>query len=237
MRSAAMGGTAGWARLQEGEEHEEHRRRTEERRAAVTAEVQQDEAEDQLARHRASDMPSLAAMAAYLAPGGKAAQYFSSAVSKFMTAERAREQGGAAQPAGPGSPRLARRALRPVSDPGRREDVASVQASDAAIVAQMTEAREKLEAARVAFDVFDVDGSGSLSMNELRMILARPMSDGTQALSDLEIDNILATFDVDGNGELDFEEFAVMWSAMPSEQPERGTQSRAPKKLDRQGRA
>ena len=146
MRSAAMGGTAGWARLQEGEEHEEHRRRAEERRAAVTAEVQQDEAEDQLARHRASDMPSLAAMAAYLAPGGKAAQYFSSAVSKFMTAERAREQGGAAQPAGPGSPRLARRALRPVSDPGRREDVASVQASDAAIVAQMTEAREKLEA-------------------------------------------------------------------------------------------
>ena len=94
--------------------------------------------------------------------------------------------------------------------------------------------REKLEAARVAFDVFDVDGSGSLSMDELRMILARPTSDGTQALSDSEIDNIVATFDVDGNGELDFEEFAVMWSAMPSDQPERGTQSRAPKKLDRQ---
>lgn len=72
--------------------------------------------------------------------------------------------------------------------------------------------QEALDAARVAFEVFDADGSGSLSTTELRMILARPTSEGSTNLSDAEIDQIIAAFDVNGDGELQFEEFAVMWA-------------------------
>lgn len=71
---------------------------------------------------------------------------------------------------------------------------------------------DALAAARAAFNVFDVDGSGALSIDELRGVLTRPGSDGAAGLSDAEVAEIIATFDADNNGELSFEEFAVMWA-------------------------
>ena len=46
------------------------------------------------------------------------------------------------------------------------------------------------------FKVFDVDGSGSLSVEELREVLTRPGTDGSAGLSDEEVAAIIATFDV-----------------------------------------
>ena len=53
---------------------------------------------------------------------------------------------------------------------------------------------------RKAFEVFDTDGSGSLSIAELRTVLARPS--GGAALSDDEIKAIISEWDVDGDGEV-----------------------------------
>ena len=55
---------------------------------------------------------------------------------------------------------------------------------------------EALAAARSAFSIFDVDGSGSLSVEELREVLTRPGTDGSAGLSDEEVAAIIATFDV-----------------------------------------
>jgi hypothetical protein len=55
---------------------------------------------------------------------------------------------------------------------------------------------EALAAARAAFSIFDVDGSGSLSVEELREVLTRPGTDGSAGLSDEEVAAIIATFDV-----------------------------------------
>ena len=81
-----------------------------------------------------------------------------------------------------------------------------------------------MEAARAAFEVFDVDGSGSLSAEELKEILTRPTAKAngviSQGLSDEEVRSIIETFDVNGDGELQFEEFAVMWAPLHEQSEE-----------------
>jgi len=62
--------------------------------------------------------------------------------------------------------------------------------------------------AREAFSVFDTDGSGSISSDELKEILL--MGTG-QSLSSAEVDAFIAEVDVNGDGELDVDEFEQMW--------------------------
>ena len=62
---------------------------------------------------------------------------------------------------------------------------------------------------RQAFQIFDKDGSGSLSVSELRAVLQRP--GGGAALTDDEVREIIALWDKDGDGELQYEEFIQMW--------------------------
>lgn len=59
---------------------------------------------------------------------------------------------------------------------------------------------------RDAFDVFDADGSGSISRDELKKL----MRNLGQSLSDAELDAMMDEVDQDGNGEIDFEEFKSM---------------------------
>ncbi|KAK4161779.1 hypothetical protein QBC43DRAFT_268072 [Cladorrhinum sp. PSN259] len=55
-----------------------------------------------------------------------------------------------------------------------------------------------------AFKVFDKDGSGTISSEELRNVL-KSLGEN---LSDAELDEMVKLADKDGNGEIDYQEFA-----------------------------
>ena len=59
---------------------------------------------------------------------------------------------------------------------------------------------------REAFDLFDADGNGWLSDEELRAVLAR--QGGGAPLSDVEFAGIFAEFDLDHDGRITFTEFS-----------------------------
>lgn len=57
----------------------------------------------------------------------------------------------------------------------------------------------------VAFKKFDVDGNGTISMEELRQVLADPMLQGV--IGDKSIDEVFQQCDADHDGKISFEEF------------------------------
>ena len=59
-----------------------------------------------------------------------------------------------------------------------------------------------------AFRVFDLDGSGTISKQELMSILAKDSV--TKALGMKQIESMIKEVDVDGDGEIDFDEFMQM---------------------------
>ena len=63
---------------------------------------------------------------------------------------------------------------------------------------------------RAAFNVFDTDGSGSLSVEELKAVLMRPS--GAAPMTSAQVQQIIDEFDANGDGELQFEEFASWWA-------------------------
>ena len=67
---------------------------------------------------------------------------------------------------------------------------------------------------REAFRAFDEDGSGALSVKELRHALSRP--GGGCPLTVKEITELIAEFDTDGDGELQYAEFENLWAPQPS---------------------
>ena len=85
---------------------------------------------------------------------------------------------------------------------------------------------DKLQRYRDAFNIFDKDGSGALSVSEIKAVLTRP--GGGAPISDAEAEALIADFDTNGDGELQFEEFAVMWGCSPEDleqQPAEGNSS------------
>ena len=60
-----------------------------------------------------------------------------------------------------------------------------------------------------AFEKFDTNGNGSLSIAELKAVLKRP--GGGSPLTDEDVAEIIADYDVNGDGELQLNEFALMW--------------------------
>jgi len=63
-----------------------------------------------------------------------------------------------------------------------------------------------------AFEMFDEDGSGAISAQELQNILTRPGT-SDEKLSIEEIESIIARYDDNSDGELQYEEFARLWTA------------------------
>ena len=57
-----------------------------------------------------------------------------------------------------------------------------------------------------AFNLFDKDGSGSISMDEFREVM---VTEGAQ-MTDDEIEEILSEADTDGDGQIDINEFVAM---------------------------
>jgi len=64
---------------------------------------------------------------------------------------------------------------------------------------------------RAAFDVFDRDGSGTISADELRQV----MKSLGENLTDQEIDEMIREADKDRNGTIDYEEFVQLLSPKP----------------------
>eukprot|EP01126_Amoeba_proteus_P066773 TRINITY_DN9729_c0_g1_i2.p1 TRINITY_DN9729_c0_g1~~TRINITY_DN9729_c0_g1_i2.p1 ORF type:complete len:152 (-),score=46.39 TRINITY_DN9729_c0_g1_i2:81-536(-) len=65
---------------------------------------------------------------------------------------------------------------------------------------------EKIEECRQAFALFDKDGNGNITVDELETVLR---SFGQTPTPD-ELHNMMKEVDIDGNGEIDFNEFLKM---------------------------
>merc|ERR1712070_36639 len=68
------------------------------------------------------------------------------------------------------------------------------------------------ELCREAFLLFDKDGNGQISLDELRDMLHGQGSIMNSESDETEINQMFKAADVDGSGEIDFEEFMVMLS-------------------------
>lgn len=67
---------------------------------------------------------------------------------------------------------------------------------------------------RQAFEFFDKDGSGSISLDELKQVLGvkkRLVDDGVW-------NQLISEVDIDGNGEIDYKEFKIMMNKLVREQ-------------------
>lgn len=69
--------------------------------------------------------------------------------------------------------------------------------------------KEQVDTLKVAFSLFDKNGDGCISLDELKQAFAEL----GQHPSDDEIAQMIAESDSDGNGSIDFSEFLKMMSA------------------------
>ncbi|KAK4941471.1 hypothetical protein LTR10_018615 [Elasticomyces elasticus] len=72
-------------------------------------------------------------------------------------------------------------------------------------------AQDFAQETRAAFDVFDKDGSGTISADELRQV----MKSLGENLTDAEIEEMIREADKDRNGTIDYEEFVQLLSPKP----------------------
>jgi len=81
---------------------------------------------------------------------------------------------------------------------------------------------EQIEELREAFKIFDKDGDGTISVDEIKSI----MTSRNEKLSDEEIKKLMSKVDTDGSGLLEFDEF-VQLMAMQSANVTREDELRA----------
>ena len=70
---------------------------------------------------------------------------------------------------------------------------------------------------KAAFRVFDTDGSGTISSDELKAILTRPVPGQAPLLTAAKVDEIISRFDTNGDGVLSLEEFAQALAGVAKE--------------------
>ena len=74
------------------------------------------------------------------------------------------------------------------------------------------------EKLRIAFNLFDKDGGGTISLDEVKEVLCSGQEIEDSAWN--RINQELQLIDADGSGELDFEEFCIMLEKMVQDEPE-----------------
>ena len=67
---------------------------------------------------------------------------------------------------------------------------------------------------KAAFAVFDTDGSGTLSADELKAILSRPVRGGAPLFTAEQVDGLIKEFDTNGDGVLSLDEFVQAWAGL-----------------------
>ncbi|XP_037509435.1 calmodulin-beta-like [Rhipicephalus sanguineus] len=94
----------------------------------------------------------------------------------------------------------------------RRNDAA--HSRGAADTGDLQSSEEALAELREVFALFDKDGNGEISPDELSIVMRASGQNLTQA----EIVEMIAKADTDGNGTISFPEFAAMMSEPPTEE-------------------
>ena len=72
----------------------------------------------------------------------------------------------------------------------------------------MMHSHDSLHDVKLAFEVFDVDGSGSISKAELKKAVCH----SGQRISEAEFEDLFKETDTNNDGEIDFEEFVAILS-------------------------
>ena len=67
---------------------------------------------------------------------------------------------------------------------------------------------------KAAFAVFDTDGSGTLSADELKAILSRSVRGGAPLFTAEQVDGLIKEFDTNGDGVLSLDEFVKAWAGL-----------------------
>ena len=70
--------------------------------------------------------------------------------------------------------------------------------------------KEEIEEYKSIFAVFDKDGDGNITIEELKAVMEKLGQKGT----DEELENEIKEMDLDGNGEIDLEEFLIVMPKM-----------------------
>jgi len=93
-------------------------------------------------------------------------------------------------------------------------ELSSMQVNMLSMVNQKAEEEraERERKLRASFAIFDIDGDGFLSVDELKAVLMRPNTGST--LSEADVEELVREFDVNGDGVLEFDEFAPLWTDM-----------------------
>ena len=66
---------------------------------------------------------------------------------------------------------------------------------------------------RRAFELFDKDGSGAISVDELKAVLLTDVPGGT-SMVEADVEAMVQEFDANGDGELQEEEFSLLWAPL-----------------------
>ena len=72
----------------------------------------------------------------------------------------------------------------------------------------------KFQAIQASFAIFDVNGDGSISAEEFKSILTRPVGGKPSKFSEADVDRMMEKYDTNKDGVLSPEEFARAWSGL-----------------------